>query len=91
MAAANDNRMAALEAQSRRRDTAIAKFAQRWQYPDAHWRRVAETLDAKQDASDAGRLAKAHAEDGTSAALYVVDELAHEIAQRALAGSAVSR
>lgn len=83
MATAFDRHMAALELKARRRDSAIDAFAKRWAHDDRHWIEVAEKLNAKQEESDAGRLALAHADGGTSAALYVVEELSHEIAQRA--------
>lgn len=91
MASEFDKHMAEMEAKSRRRDRAIADFAKRWQHDDAHWARVAQTLKAKQEATDAGRLAVAYEAGGTSVALFTAADLAHEIAQRALAGSAVTR
>lgn len=75
----------------RAQDARIAQFAQRWQHDDAHWDMVAARLKAKQDASDAGRITSAYAEGGTSVALCTVEQVAHEIARRALTGSAVSR
>lgn len=79
------------DARLRAQDARIAEFSQRWQHDDAHWEQVAAALKAKQDASDAGRIVVAYEDGGTSAALYTVDALAHEISQRALAGSGVSR
>jgi hypothetical protein len=79
------------DARLRAQDARIAEFARRWQHDDAHWERVAEALKAKQDASDAGQIIKAYDEGGTQLALCTVDEVAHEIARRALAGSAGSR
>lgn len=79
------------EARLDAQDARIAAFAKRWAHDDAHWDRVAQALRDKQDASVAGRLVSAYADGGTSAALFLKDDLAHEIALRALAGSGVSR
>lgn len=70
-------------------DARIKSFADRWAHDDAHWVRVAEVLAAKQEASDAGLLTKAYADDGTAAALYKVEELSHMIVQRARANAGV--
>ena len=91
LATAFDNHMAELEQKARRRDDAIEQFAKRWQHDDAHWAEVARVLAQKENASDAGQLTSAYVNGGTELALYKVEELAHEIAQRALTGSAVTR
>lgn len=72
-------------------DARIRAFAERWAHDDAHWTTVAETLKAKRDATDAARLEQAYIEGGTSVALCTVEQVAHEIARRALTGSAVTR
>lgn len=72
-------------------DARIREFADRWAHDDKHWDKVARTLNAKQEATDASTLTAAYVDGGTEVALFKVDELAHEIARRALAGSAVAR
>lgn len=69
-------------------DARKAELNARWDNPSAVL--APATVDMTAAVQAAARLASALADDGTSAALYTADELAHEIARRALAASAVS-
>ncbi|NUQ98894.1 MAG: hypothetical protein HOY79_20815 [Streptomyces sp.] len=91
MSRAREARCNQEDARLRAIDARIKEFASRWAHDDAHWDRVAAVLKAKQEATDAGQLVKAYEDDGTAAALYVVQELSHEITRRALAGSGVAQ
>ncbi|WP_041540259.1 hypothetical protein [Catenulispora acidiphila] len=89
MGRARESRLAQDDARLDATDARIKAFAERWAHDDAHWDRVAQVLKAKQEASDAGQLTAVYDADGTAAALYKVDELSHEIVQRARAKAGV--